>query len=82
MSWYKTTFKALLENDPVVIDLLGLRKGTTWFNRNNIGHYWPAFISNENGCSENVIIEGIIMLKNVRPIVANLHKDDTFSASY
>lgn len=71
-----------MENDPVVIDLLGLRKGTTWFNRNNIGHYWSAFISNENGCSANVIIEGIIMLKNVRPIVANLHKDDTFSASY
>ncbi|KAF8054086.1 hypothetical protein N665_1351s0002 [Sinapis alba] len=51
MTWYKATFKAPLGNNPVVIDLLGLGKGTAWVNGNNIGRYWPAFISSENGCS-------------------------------
>ncbi|KAF8052291.1 hypothetical protein N665_1575s0002 [Sinapis alba] len=51
MTWYKSTFKAPLGNDPVVVDLLGLGKGTAWVNGNNIGRYWPAFISNKNGCS-------------------------------
>ncbi|KAL0724683.1 hypothetical protein Bca4012_039282 [Brassica carinata] len=45
------TFKAPLGNDPVVVDLLGLGKGTAWINGNNIGRYWPAFISSENGCA-------------------------------
>uniref|UniRef100_M4CGN7 beta-galactosidase n=1 Tax=Brassica campestris TaxID=3711 RepID=M4CGN7_BRACM len=45
------TFKAPLGNDPVVVDLLGLGKGTAWVNGNNIGRYWPAFISSENGCA-------------------------------
>ncbi|KAF8111932.1 hypothetical protein N665_0070s0002 [Sinapis alba] len=35
----------------IVVDLLGLGKGTAWVNGNNIGRYWPAFISSENGCS-------------------------------
>ncbi|KAL0866248.1 hypothetical protein Bca101_045366 [Brassica carinata] len=51
MTWYKATFKAPLGNDPVVVDLLGLGKGTAWINGNNIGRYWPAFISSENGCA-------------------------------
>ncbi|KAJ4885015.1 beta-galactosidase 15 [Raphanus sativus] len=51
MTWYKATFKAPLGNDPVVVDLMGLGKGTAWVNGNNIGRYWPAFISGENGCS-------------------------------
>ncbi|XP_033132309.1 beta-galactosidase 15-like [Brassica rapa] len=50
MTWYKATFKAPLGNDPVVVDLMGLGKGTAWVNGNNIGRYWPAFISSENGC--------------------------------
>ena len=29
---------------------MGLGKGTAWVNGNNIGRYWPAFISSENGC--------------------------------
>ncbi|KAF8049210.1 hypothetical protein N665_2276s0003 [Sinapis alba] len=51
MTWYKATFKAPLGNNPVVVDLLGLGKGTAWVNGKNIGRYWPAFISSENGCS-------------------------------
>ncbi|KAF2605841.1 hypothetical protein F2Q68_00045182 [Brassica cretica] len=48
MTWYKATFKAPLGNDPVVVDLMGLGKGAAWVNGNNIGRYWPAFISSEN----------------------------------
>nr|VDD45078.1 unnamed protein product [Brassica oleracea] len=51
MTWYKTTFKAPLGNDPVVVDLLGLGKGTAWVNGNNIGCYWLAFNSSSDGCS-------------------------------
>ncbi|KAF8098600.1 hypothetical protein N665_0263s0029 [Sinapis alba] len=51
MTWYKATFKAPLGNNPVVVDLLGLGKGTDWVNGKNIGCYWPAFISSESGCS-------------------------------
>ncbi|KAJ4917484.1 Beta-galactosidase 8 [Raphanus sativus] len=51
MTWYKATFKAPFGNDPVVVDLLGLGKGTAWVNGNNIGRYWPAFISSGDGCS-------------------------------
>ncbi|XP_033131906.1 beta-galactosidase 15-like [Brassica rapa] len=50
MTWYKATFKSPLGKDPVVVDLMGLGKGTAWVNGNNIGRYWPAFISSENGC--------------------------------
>ncbi|CAA7053682.1 unnamed protein product [Microthlaspi erraticum] len=51
MTWYKTTFKAPLGNEPVAVDLLGLGKGTAWINGNNIGRYWPAFLSSEDGCA-------------------------------
>ncbi|XP_048615712.1 beta-galactosidase 15-like [Brassica napus] len=50
MTWYKDTFNSPLGNDPVVVDHMGLGKGTAWVNGNNIGRYWPAFISSENGC--------------------------------
>ncbi|KAF2547532.1 hypothetical protein F2Q70_00021476 [Brassica cretica] len=46
-----TTFKAPLGSEPVVVDLLGLGKGTAWINGNNIGRYWPEFLSTEDGCS-------------------------------
>ncbi|WZZ04037.1 hypothetical protein YC2023_089958 [Brassica napus] len=36
------TFKSPLGNDPVVVDLMGLGKGTAWVNGNNIGRYWPG----------------------------------------
>ena len=45
-------------NDPVVVDLMGLGKGTAWVNGNNIGRYWPAFISSENGCDANCNYRG------------------------
>ncbi|CAK9146018.1 unnamed protein product [Ilex paraguariensis] len=48
--WYKTTFKSPLGDDPVVVDLLGLDKGTTWVNGHNIGQYWPSYLAVEEGC--------------------------------
>lgn len=50
MTWYKTTFKAPLGTDPVVVDLQGLGKGFAWVNGNNIGRYWPSYLA-EDGCS-------------------------------
>ncbi|KAK4275719.1 hypothetical protein QN277_018755 [Acacia crassicarpa] len=51
-TWYKTTFKAPLGKDPVVVDLEGLGKGYAWVNGNNIGRYWPAYLAAEDGCSD------------------------------
>ncbi|XP_048334543.2 beta-galactosidase 15 isoform X1 [Ziziphus jujuba] len=50
MTWYKTTFKAPLGTDPVVVDLQGLGKGFAWVNGHNIGRYWPSYLA-EDGCS-------------------------------
>ncbi|KAK4779938.1 hypothetical protein SAY87_016044 [Trapa incisa] len=50
VTWYKTTFKAPLGSDPVVVDLLGLGKGEAWVNGRSIGRYWPSYIA-EDGCS-------------------------------
>ncbi|KAL5786545.1 hypothetical protein ACOSQ2_008937 [Xanthoceras sorbifolium] len=50
MTWYKTTFKAPLGSDPVVLDLLGMGKGFAWVNGNNIGRYWPSYLAKEDGC--------------------------------
>ncbi|XP_052180489.1 beta-galactosidase 15-like [Diospyros lotus] len=50
-TWYKTTFKAPLGTDPVVVDLQGLGKGHAWVNGNSIGRYWPSFLAAEDGCS-------------------------------
>ncbi|XP_042487755.1 beta-galactosidase-like, partial [Macadamia integrifolia] len=45
MTWYKTTFKAPLGSDPVVVDLLGMDKGHAWVNGHSIGRFWPTMIS-------------------------------------
>ncbi|KAJ7971467.1 Beta-galactosidase [Quillaja saponaria] len=37
--WYKTTFKAPIGTDPVVVDLMGLGKGMAWVNGQSIGRY-------------------------------------------
>ncbi|XVF88935.1 hypothetical protein PTKIN_Ptkin19aG0091000 [Pterospermum kingtungense] len=49
-TWYKTTFKAPLGNEPVVVDLLGLGKGVAWVNGHNIGRYWPTALAGEPSC--------------------------------
>ncbi|KAF7801334.1 beta-galactosidase 15-like [Senna tora] len=51
-TWYKTTFKAPLGNDPVVVNLEGMGKGYGWVNGHNIGRYWPSFLAEEDGCSD------------------------------
>ncbi|KAI0528736.1 hypothetical protein KFK09_001278 [Dendrobium nobile] len=50
-TWYKTTFQAPLGSDPVVVDLLGLGKGTAWVNGQSIGRYWPSYLTWSGGCS-------------------------------
>ncbi|KAI9192258.1 hypothetical protein LWI28_020101 [Acer negundo] len=50
MTWYKTTFKAPLGSDSVVLDLLGMGKGFAWVNGHNIGRYWPSYMAQEDGC--------------------------------
>ncbi|OIT28080.1 beta-galactosidase 15 [Nicotiana attenuata] len=54
MTWYKTTFKAPLGNDPVVVDLQGLGKGHAWINGESIGRYWPSYLAEEEGCSTDL----------------------------
>ncbi|KAL9241788.1 hypothetical protein vseg_015854 [Gypsophila vaccaria] len=51
LTWYKTTFKPPLGTDPVVVDLTGMGKGAAWVNGMSIGRYWPAFLTEEDGCS-------------------------------
>ncbi|KAI3443528.1 hypothetical protein Pfo_000193 [Paulownia fortunei] len=51
MTWYKTSFKAPLGEDPVVVDLQGLGKGLAWVNGNSLGRYWPSYMAEEDGCS-------------------------------
>lgn len=41
---FKTTFKAALGEEPVVVDLQGLGKGQAWVNGQSLGRYWPAFM--------------------------------------
>ncbi|XP_060209449.1 beta-galactosidase-like [Lycium barbarum] len=50
--WYKTTFKTPSGDDPVVLDMMGLGKGTAWVNGNNIGRYWldSYDFEKETGC--------------------------------
>ncbi|GKV41631.1 hypothetical protein SLEP1_g49137 [Rubroshorea leprosula] len=52
--WYKTTFKAPLGTDPVVVDLSGLGKGEAWVNGHSLGRYWQTLISSEDACSESI----------------------------
>ncbi|XVF88928.1 hypothetical protein PTKIN_Ptkin19aG0090300 [Pterospermum kingtungense] len=49
-TWYKTTFKAPLGKEPVVLDLLGLGKGIAWVNDHDIGRYWPSAIPDMDQC--------------------------------
>ncbi|KAL6223349.1 hypothetical protein ACLB2K_006736 [Fragaria x ananassa] len=51
MTWYKTTFKAPLGTEPVVVDLQGLGKGHAWVNGHSIGRYWPSYLAQTDGCS-------------------------------
>lgn len=53
MTWYKTTFKAPLGNDPVVLDLQGMGKGFAWVNGYNLGRYWPSYLAEADGCSSD-----------------------------
>ncbi|XP_065864530.1 beta-galactosidase 15-like [Euphorbia lathyris] len=48
--WYKTTFKTPSGKDPVVVDLIGMGKGTAWVNGKSIGRYWPKAIAPGSGC--------------------------------
>ncbi|KAG5101536.1 hypothetical protein JHK84_046505 [Glycine max] len=52
LTWYKTTFKAPLGTDPVVVDLQGMGKGYAWVNGKNIGRIWPSYNAEEDGCSD------------------------------
>ncbi|KAF6174298.1 hypothetical protein GIB67_040791 [Kingdonia uniflora] len=49
MTWYKTTFKTPLGNDPVVVDLIGMGKGHAWVNGNSLGRYWSSAVA-DDGC--------------------------------
>ncbi|MCD7473632.1 Beta-galactosidase 7 [Datura stramonium] len=51
--WYKTTFKTPCGNEPVVLDMMGMGKGTVWVNGNNIGRYWldSYDFDKETGCA-------------------------------
>ncbi|KAL2327302.1 hypothetical protein Fmac_020729 [Flemingia macrophylla] len=50
LTWYKTTFKAPLGSDPVVVDLQGMGKGYAWVNGQNLGRMWPSYNAMEEGC--------------------------------
>ncbi|KAF8401121.1 hypothetical protein HHK36_014425 [Tetracentron sinense] len=58
MTWYKTTFKAPLGRDPVVVDLQGMGKGQAWVNGHSIGRFWPSFLAEESGCSDKCDYRG------------------------
>ncbi|KAG0485744.1 hypothetical protein HPP92_009823 [Vanilla planifolia] len=51
-TWYKTTFKAPLGSEPVVVDLLGMGKGEAWVNGQSLGRFWPSYIANPDGCKQ------------------------------
>ncbi|GLT75061.1 hypothetical protein SLA2020_468120 [Shorea laevis] len=51
--WYKTTFKAPLGTDPIVVDLMGLGKGEAWVNGHSLGRYWSSFLAREHFCSKS-----------------------------
>ncbi|XP_077219958.1 beta-galactosidase 15-like [Tasmannia lanceolata] len=52
MSWYQTTFKAPLGEEPVVVDLKSMRKGNAWVNGQSIGRYWSNFTAPADGCNK------------------------------
>ncbi|KAB2019715.1 hypothetical protein ES319_D07G015700v1 [Gossypium barbadense] len=49
-TWYKTTFKAPLGNNPIVVDLIGLGKGIAWVNVHDTGRCWPSAVADEDMC--------------------------------
>ncbi|CAL9757931.1 unnamed protein product [Musa acuminata subsp. burmannicoides] len=51
-TWYKATFQAPLGLEAVVVDLLGMGKGTAWVNGNSIGRFWPNYTASADGCHE------------------------------
>ncbi|XP_065001677.1 beta-galactosidase 1-like isoform X2 [Musa acuminata AAA Group] len=51
-TWYKATFQAPLGSEAVVVDLLGMGKGTAWVNGNSIGRFWPNYTASADGCHE------------------------------
>ncbi|CAI9761110.1 unnamed protein product [Fraxinus pennsylvanica] len=51
LTWYKTTFKAPLGEDPIALDMQGLGKGVAGVNGNSIGRYWPSYMAKDDGCS-------------------------------
>ncbi|XP_068664869.1 beta-galactosidase 15-like [Aristolochia californica] len=52
MSWYRTTFKAPLGLEPVVVNLQTMGKGEAWVNGRSIGRFWSNFSSALEGCGE------------------------------
>ncbi|GAB4833510.1 Beta-galactosidase 7 [Ancistrocladus abbreviatus] len=56
-TWYKTTFKAPLGRDPVVLDLLGMGKGMAWVNGQSLGRYWPTYLAGD-GCDDTCDYRG------------------------
>ncbi|KAK2966971.1 hypothetical protein RJ640_014159 [Escallonia rubra] len=58
MTWHKTTFKAPLGADPVVVDIQGMGKGHAWVNAHSIGRFWPSFLAPSDGCSDTCDYRG------------------------
>lgn len=54
----QTTFDSPRGLEPVVLDLLGMGKGSAWVNGNNIGRYWPSYYADDNGCNSTCDYRG------------------------
>ncbi|XP_077234649.1 beta-galactosidase 15-like [Tasmannia lanceolata] len=52
MTWYKTTFKAPLGEEAVVVDLQGMGKGQAWVNGQSLGRYWTNFTAPDDWCGK------------------------------
>ncbi|KAK1301411.1 Beta-galactosidase 7 [Acorus calamus] len=52
-TWYKTTFKAPIGDEAVVLDLNGMGKGAAWVNGKGIGRFWliKSSPTADNGCA-------------------------------
>ncbi|KAK1288979.1 Beta-galactosidase 7 [Acorus calamus] len=51
-TWYKTTFKAPIGDEPVVVDLNGMSKGVAYVNGKSLGRFWPTQTASQTGCSD------------------------------
>ncbi|KAL3532020.1 hypothetical protein ACH5RR_005541 [Cinchona calisaya] len=56
--WYKTSFDTPSADEPVVLNLEDMGKGTAWVNGNNIGRYWTSYFSDKNGCDSKCDYHG------------------------